>query len=82
MEHEEKGDDGSKNTRQDVGCHDEIRPHVVEAGWTIDSLLDDWIAGDYNEPVCHCTVEKHVHEELVVIETNAVGDPRAVMVHF
>ena len=26
-------------------------------------------------------MEEHVHEELVIVEANAVGDPRAVMVH-
>jgi len=27
-------------------------------------------------------MEEHVHEELIVVETNAVGNPWAVMVHF
>jgi hypothetical protein len=31
---------------------------------------------------CDRAVEEHVHEVLIVVETDAVGYPRAMMIHF
>lgn len=31
---------------------------------------------------CDGAVEQHVHEVLVVVETDAVGYPRAMVIHF
>ena len=81
MEHEEQSDNGTQDTRQDVRCHYKVRPHVVKTSWLIDSPIDNWIASDNNEPIGHCTVEQHIHKELVVVESNAVSNPWTMMIH-
>ena len=45
------------------------------------STRNDRIAGRNNQQAGHRAVEEHVHEEFVIVEAYAVGDPRTVMVH-
>ena len=81
VESEEGRDDEGKDAGQDVGCHDEVAHLVVEGVWVAQSARDDRVAGRNDQKAGHGAVEKHVHEELVVVKADAIGDPRAVMVH-
>lgn len=40
------------------------------------------VASYNKEPQSSCCVEEHVHEVFIVVEADAIGDPRAVMIHF
>ena len=74
-------DDEGEDAGQDVGCHDEVAHFVVEGVWVAQRARDDRVAGRNDQQAGHGAVEKHVHEELVVVKADAIGDPRAVMVH-
>lgn len=78
----QKGRDNEcKHTGEDVCSHDEVADFVVEAIGMAHRACYDRVAREHNELAGQRAVEKHVQEELVVIEANAVGHPWAVVVH-
>ena len=81
VERHEGSDDEGEDAGQDVGRHHEVAHLVVEGLWVAHSASDHGVARRHDQDCCHRTVEKHVHEELVVVESDAVGDPRAMVVH-
>lgn len=81
METEERRNDQCKHACQYVRSHNEIGILVVETLRITHGSAQNWVGGADNKPSCTGTVEKHAQEELVVVESDAVGDPRAVMVH-
>ena len=42
---------------------------------------NDWVASRHDQEAGHGAVEEHVHEEFVVVETDTVSNPWAMMVH-
>lgn len=81
MECHEGGDDEGEDACQDVGCHDKVAHLVIKGVWVAQCAGNDRIAGQHYQETSHRAMEQHVHEEFVVVEANAVCDPRAVMVH-
>ena len=72
-----EGEDAS----EDISCHDEVAHFIVKSIRMAKSTRNDRIAGRNNQQAGHRAVEEHVHEEFVIVEAYAVGDPRTVMVH-
>ena len=81
MEQEEDGYDEGQEGCQDVSCHHEVGLFVVKRFGFLESASEDRVARSCNQIASERAVEDHVHEELVVVETDAVGNPWAVMVH-
>ena len=81
VERHESCDDEGEDAGQDVGRHHEVAHLVVEGFWVTHRATDHRVARRHDQDCCHRAVEKHVHEELVVVETNAIGHPGAVMIH-
>ena len=81
VEGHEGGDDEGKDAGQDVGRHHEVAHLVIEGVRVAQRARNDRVARCHDQQAGHRTVEEHVHEEFVVVEADAVGDPGAVMVH-
>lgn len=79
--HEGRYNEG-EHAGEDVGCHHEVAHLVVEGIRVAQCSRNDRITGRHDQQAGHRAVEKHVHEELVVVEADAVGNPGAVVVHF
>ena len=70
-----------KHARQDVTRHDEVCDAVVKGLRVHQSLQHDRVAGrDYQQRADHGG-KYHAEKVLVIVEADAVGDPRTVMVH-
>ena len=81
VEGHEGCDNEGQHARQDVRSHHEVGNLVVEAVRVAQSAGDYRVAGKNDDHAGGRAVEKHVHEEFVVVESNAVGHPRAVVIH-
>ena len=81
VESHEGRDDEGQHRCQDVAGHHEVAHLVIEALGVAERASDDAVGSQHNEQAGARAVEEHVHEELVVVEADAVGDPGAVMVH-
>jgi len=82
VEAEERSDEQSHHARKDVGCHYVVSYLVVKALRVEHSSHQHWVSSEGDKKACARTVEQHVEEEFVVVEADAVGNPRAVVVHF
>ena len=80
MKREEAGDDEPKNARQDVRCHDEVSQFVVYA-FSWENGAQDWIGGRDYQDASDGGVEEHIQKVFIVVEADAIRNPRAVMVH-
>ena len=81
MEGEEDRDNECQHACQDVRSHDKVSILVVETLWVGHSAAQHLVGSEHDEPTCASTVEEHAQEELVVVESDAVGYPGTVMVH-
>ncbi len=81
MEGQKARDNECENAGKNVCSHDKVADFVVEAIGMAHCACYDGVACKHNEQAGQRTVEKHVQEELVVIEADAVGYPRAVVIH-
>ena len=81
MEEHEEGDDDGQDAREDVRRHHKVADFVIEGVGVCECAANNRIARRNDNQACHTAMEEHVHEEFVVVETDAVSDPRAVMVH-
>ena len=81
MEEHEERDDDREDARQDVGRHHKVADFVIEAVRVGQRTANNWITRRNDDQAGHTAMEEHVHEEFVVVETDAVCNPRAVMVH-
>ena len=81
MESHECRDDEGQYCCQDVASHHEVAHFVIEAFGVAERASDDAVRSQYDKQAGARTVEKHIHEELVVVESDAVCDPWAVMIH-
>ena len=81
MESHEGRDDEGQHRCQDVAGHYEVAHLVIEALGVAERASNDAVGSQHNEQAGARAVEEHVHEELVVVEADAVCDPGAVMVH-
>ena len=68
-------------TCQDISCHHDEATFVIECVWLGESVLQYRVACRDNQNTTERGVKEHVHEELVVVKTDTVCHPRAVMVH-
>ena len=81
MEEHEEGDDDGQDARQNVRRHDKVADFVIERVGVCECAANNRITRRNDNQACHTAMEEHVHEEFVVVETDAISDPRAVMVH-
>ena len=81
MERHEGRDDKGEDAGENVGCHDKVAHLVVECIRVAQRPRNDRVARRDDQQAGHRAVEEHVHEEFVVVEADAVGDPGAMMVH-
>ena len=84
VKEEEAGNDQTERGRQQVGCDQEVgqfRVYLV-VGVMLEEGCEERPGREDDEGDGDGAVEEHVHEVLVVIETDAVGYPRAVVIHF
>lgn len=81
MEEEEQGDARGDHTCPDVRGHDEEGDLVVKARRVRDRPLDHGVRRERDQVRRDRAVQQHVHEELVIVEADAICDPRAVVVH-
>ena len=80
MEGEEAGDYEAEGAGEDVRG-DHVVGHLVVNGLGLEDGGHEGPGRPDDHVAAEGSVEQHAHEELVIIETNAVGDPGAVMVH-
>eukprot|EP00353_Schmidingerella_taraikaensis_P014142 CAMPEP_0185581814 /NCGR_PEP_ID=MMETSP0434-20130131/19055_1 /TAXON_ID=626734 ORGANISM="Favella taraikaensis, Strain Fe Narragansett Bay" /NCGR_SAMPLE_ID=MMETSP0434 /ASSEMBLY_ACC=CAM_ASM_000379 /LENGTH=185 /DNA_ID=CAMNT_0028200443 /DNA_START=366 /DNA_END=922 /DNA_ORIENTATION=- len=81
VERHEGCDDKCQHRRQNVRSHHKVAHFVIEAVGVAQRARDHIIARQHYQQAGERAVEEHVHKEFVVVESDAVGDPRAVMVH-
>ncbi len=81
MEGHEGSDNEGEDAGQDVRSHYEVAHFVVKRLRVAHGASDHGVTGRHNQDRSHRAVQKHVHKELVVVKADAVGHPRAVMVH-
>ena len=81
MEEHEKGDDDGQDARQNVRRHDKVADFVIERVGMCQCAANNRITRRNDNKACHAAMEEHIHEEFVVVETDAVCNPWAVMVH-
>ena len=81
MEEHEEGDDDGQDAREDVRRHHKVADFVIEGVGVCECAANNRITRRNDNQACHTAMEEHVHEEFVVVETDAVSDPWAVMVH-
>ena len=81
MEEHEEGYDDGQDARQDIRRHHEVADFVIERVGVSQCAANNWITGRNDNQAGHAAMEEHIHEEFVVVETDAISDPRAVMVY-
>ncbi len=81
MECQKGRDNECENTGKDVCSHDKVADFVVEAIGMAHCACYDGVASKHNEHAGQRAMEKHVQEELVVIEADAVSHPWAMVIH-
>ena len=82
MKEEEAGNDRTEGGRQQVGCDQVVGQFGVYEVVMLEEGLKEWPGRDDKEGDCDGAVEQHVHEVLVVVETDTVGYPRTMVIHF
>ena len=82
MKEEEAGNDQSEGGRQQVGCDQVVGQFGVYKVVVLEEGLEEWPGRDDKEGDCDGAVEQHIHEVLVVVETDTVSYPRTMMIHF
>lgn len=81
VEAEERSDDEPKHARQHVRRRDEVGNAVVDVVFA-ESDHEEPVAAVNDGLAAETGIEQHVEEVFVVVKSNAVGYPRAVVVHF
>lgn len=81
MEEEKAGYNRAQSASEQIGGNDEIGKAIIYR-LLVENVFKEWIACHDEEPDGRSSVEKHVHEVLVVIESDTIGNPWTVMVHF
>jgi hypothetical protein len=81
MEAHEPSDQNSHHHGEDVGCDHVVGDCEVEVLGVVAGFNEDGVAGGNNHPASDSAVEQHTNEVLVVVESHAVGNPRAMVVH-
>jgi hypothetical protein len=82
VERQKEGYQKSKNTCQDICRDDKVRDYIIKRLRICHSSTNHRIRRSYYEDASDCTVKYHTEKVLVVQESNAVGDPRTVVIHF
>ena len=82
VKEEEAGNDQTERGRQKVGCDQVVGELRVYQAVMLKEGGEERPGREDEEGDCHRAVEQHVHEVLVVVETDAVGHPRAMVIHF
>ena len=81
MEGEERAQQERKHQGQHPAYYDKVGRFVIEKFRTGHALLQDRQTTPGDNVARHSCVKQHAQEKLVVVESNAIGNPRAVMVH-
>jgi hypothetical protein len=66
---------------EDVRCNHVVGDCEVEVFRVVAGFNEDGVTGDNNHPASDSAVEQHTNKVLVVVESYAVGNPGAVVVH-
>jgi hypothetical protein len=66
---------------EDVRCDHVVGDCEVEVLRVVTGFNEDGVTGDNNHPASDSAVEQHTNKVLVVVESYAVGNPGAVVVH-
>lgn len=82
VKEEEAGNDQTEGGRKQVGCDQVVGQLRVYQVVMLEEGGEEWPGREDEKGDCDRAVEEHVHEVLVVVETDAVGDPRAMVIHF
>lgn len=82
VKEEETGDNQTEGGRQQVGCDQVVGQSGVYQVVMLEEGREERPGREDEEGDCDGAVEQHVHEVLVVVETDAVGYPRAMVIHF
>lgn len=82
MERAETGYENPHNAAQNIAGDYEVCYFIIKCIWVAHGTTDYVVRWEDNDCSGHGTVEKHIQKELVVVETDAIGNPRTMMVHF
>jgi len=81
MKAEESSDDEAEHAGKDVS-RDDKEGHGVGESISLEHCLNDSMRCECYHVAGHRSVKEHTDKILVVVETYAVGNPRAMVVHF